>query len=245
VKLNPPKHVAIIMDGNGRWAKIRNLPRVAGHRAGIKVVEQIVKHALNIGLPHLTLFAFSSENWLRPKDEVNELMNLLDFYLENELPKAFEDNIKFIVSGRIENIPSYIREKIFAAINNSKNNTAMTLNLALSYGSREEILDAIKKLIADYSKNLIDAEHITEKVFSRYLYNPELPDIDLLIRTSGEKRISNFMLWQLAYTELYFTNTLWPDFSTTEFDEAIKDYLKRKRRFGLTDEQILNKEYNR
>lgn len=241
MKVNLPSHVAIIMDGNGRWAKLRNLPRVAGHRAGINVVKEIVKHATHLGLPYLTLFAFSSENWLRPKDEVNELMNLLDFYLENELPKAFEDNIKFIVSGRIENIPSSIREKIYAAINNSKNNTAMTLNLALSYSSREEILDAVKKLIADYSKQLIDIEHITEKVFSKYLYNPELPDVDLLIRTSGEKRISNFMLWQLAYTELYFTNTLWPDFTTSEFDEAIEDYLKRMRRFGLTDEQILKR----
>ena len=241
MKVNLPSHVAIIMDGNGRWAKLRNLPRVAGHRAGINVVKEIVKHATHLGLPYLTLFAFSSENWLRPKDEVNELMNLLDFYLENELPKAFEDNIKFIVSGRIENIPSSIREKIYAAINNSKNNTAMTLNLALSYSSREEILDAVKKLIADYSKQLIDIEHITEKVFSKYLYNPELPDVDLLIRTSGEKRISNFMLWQLAYTELYFTNTLWPEFTTSEFDEAIEDYLKRMRRFGLTDEQILKR----
>ena len=227
------------MDGNGRWARLRSLPRVAGHKAGVNIVREVVKHSLSKGLPFLTLFAFSSENWLRPKDEVSELMNLLNFYLDNELPKVFEDNIKFIVSGRIVNIPSNIRDKIFSAVENSKNNTAMTLNLALSYGGREEIVDAVKKLLIDYNNNIIDVENLNEKIFSNYLYNPELPDIDLLIRTSGEKRISNFMLWKLAYTELYFTDTLWPDFTTVEFETAIKDYLKRKRRFGLTDEQIL------
>lgn len=239
MNFNLPRHVAIIMDGNGRWARLRSLPRVAGHKAGVNIVREVVKHSLSKGLPFLTLFAFSSENWLRPKDEVSELMNLLNFYLDNELPKVFEDNIKFIVSGRIVNIPSNIRDKIFSAVENSKNNTAMTLNLALSYGGREEIVDAVKKLLIDYNNNIIDVENLNEKIFSNYLYNPELPDIDLLIRTSGEKRISNFMLWKLAYTELYFTDTLWPDFTTVEFETAIKDYLKRKRRFGLTDEQIL------
>lgn len=239
MNFNLPRHVAIIMDGNGRWAGLRNLPRVAGHKAGVNIVREVVKHSLSIGLPYLTLFAFSSENWLRPKDEVSELMNLLNFYLDKELPKVFEDNIKFIVSGRILNIPSNIRDKIFSAVENSKNNTAMTLNLALSYGGREEIVDAVKKLIIDYDNNVIDIENLNEKNLASYLYNPELPDIDLLIRTSGEKRISNFMLWKLAYAELYFTDTLWPDFTTVEFEKAIKDYLKRKRRFGLTDEQII------
>lgn len=226
------------MDGNGRWARKRSLPRVAGHRAGVNIVKDIVKHSAQVGLDYLTLFAFSTENWLRPKDEVDELMNLLNFYLEKELPKALEDNIRFIVSGRIANIPSYISEKIFTAINNSKKNTGMTLNLALSYGGREEIIDAIKNIIEAYKNELIDLQNFNEETFSRYLYNPDLPDIDLLIRTSGEKRISNFMLWKLAYTELYFTDTLWPDFTTVEFDKAIDDYLKRRRRFGLTDEQI-------
>ena len=235
---NLPHHVAIIMDGNGRWARMRSLPRVAGHKAGVNVVKEIVKHSSRVDLPYLTLFAFSTENWLRPKDEVDELMNLLNFYLEKELPKAFEDNIRFIVSGRVTNIPLNIREKIYTAINNSKNNTGMTLNLALSYGGREEIIDAIKNIIDAYKNKSIDPQNFNEESFARYLYNPELPDIDLLIRTSGEKRISNFMLWKLAYTELYFTDTLWPDFTTVEFDEAIDVYLKRRRRFGLTDEQI-------
>ena len=217
---------------------MRSLPRVAGHKAGVNVVKEIVKHSSRVDLPYLTLFAFSTENWLRPKDEVDELMNLLNFYLEKELPKAFEDNIRFIVSGRVTNIPLNIREKIYTAINNSKNNTGMTLNLALSYGGREEIIDAIKNIIDAYKNKSIDPQNFNEESFARYLYNPELPDIDLLIRTSGEKRISNFMLWKLAYTELYFTDTLWPDFTTVEFDEAIDVYLKRRRRFGLTDEQI-------
>jgi undecaprenyl diphosphate synthase len=239
VKVNFPHHVAIIMDGNGRWARMRGLPRVAGHKAGVNVVKEIVRHSSHSGLPYLTLFAFSTENWLRPKDEVDELMSLLNFYLEKELPKAFEDNIKFLVSGRISNIPSEIKNKIYEAIENSKKNTGMTLNLALSYGGREEIIDAIKNVIVAYENKLIELQNFNEDIFERYLYNPDLPDVDLLIRTSGEKRISNFMLWKIAYTELYFTDTLWPDFTTREFDEAIEDYLKRRRRFGLTDEQIL------
>lgn len=239
MKVNFPHHVAIIMDGNGRWARMRGLPRVAGHKAGVNVVKEIVRHSSHSGLPYLTLFAFSTENWLRPKDEVDELMSLLNFYLEKELPKAFEDNIKFLVSGRISNIPSEIKNKIYEAIENSKKNTGMTLNLALSYGGREEIIDAIKNVIVAYENKLIELQNFNEDIFERYLYNPDLPDVDLLIRTSGEKRISNFMLWKIAYTELYFTDTLWPDFTTREFDEAIEDYLKRRRRFGLTDEQIL------
>jgi undecaprenyl diphosphate synthase len=241
VKVDLPRHVAIIMDGNGRWAKGRNLPRVAGHKAGVNVVKEIVKHSTHLNLPYLTLFAFSSENWLRPQDEVNELMNLLDMYLEKELPKAFDDNIRFIVSGRITNIPVAIRNKIYAAIDSSKLNSGMTLNLALSYGGREEIIDAIKKIISDYVEKKVDLQEICEDSFVKYLYNPDLPDIDLLIRTSGEKRVSNFMLWRIAYAELYFTDTLWPDFTTLEFDRAIEDYLKRIRRFGLTDEQLSRK----
>jgi undecaprenyl diphosphate synthase len=218
---------------------MRDLPRVAGHKAGVNVVKEIVRHSSHSGLPYLTLFAFSTENWLRPKDEVDELMSLLNFYLEKELPKAFEDNIKFLVSGRISNIPSEIKNKIYEAIENSKKNTGMTLNLALSYGGREEIIDAIKNVIVAYENKLIELQNFNEDIFERYLYNQDLPGVDLLIRTSGEKRISNFMLWKIAYTELYFTDTLWPDFTTREFDEAIEDYLKRRRRFGLTDEQIL------
>ncbi|MDY6821475.1 MAG: isoprenyl transferase [Deferribacterota bacterium] len=245
MNLDPiPSHVAIIMDGNGRWAKKRNLPRVAGHKSGIDVVKKIINHTLDRNIKYLTLFAFSTENWLRPKEEVEELMNLLDFYIDKELYKALEKNIKFLYSGRIGDIPKNIRKKIYKAIELSKNNNKMILNFALSYGGQEEIVDAIKKILSDHRENKIDIEDINKKTIYQYMYNPEVPDIDLLIRTSGEKRISNFMLWRLAYTELFFTNTLWPDFTCEEFDNAIEDYLNRKRRYGLIDEQIFKKTTN-
>lgn len=233
-------HVAIIMDGNGRWAKSQNLPRLAGHRAGANVAKEIIKHAAKKKIPFLTLFAFSTENWLRPHQEVKELMRLLEYYIDKELKLAIDEGIKFVVSGRIGDMPLRIRKKILQAIENSAKNEGMTLNLALSYGGREEIVDAAKKIALDASFGRINVDGINENIFERYLYNPKLPDIDLLIRTSGEKRISNFMLWRLAYTELLFTDTLWPDFTTKEFDEDLESYPKRMRRFGLTDEQILN-----
>ncbi|MGA1846446.1 isoprenyl transferase [Deferribacter abyssi] len=227
-----PSHVAIIMDGNGRWAKKRGLPRIFGHRAGVKAVEKIVSHAANIGIKYLSLFAFSTENWLRPKDEVSGLMMLLSEFVDKKFFEIIEKDIKFVVSGRLIDLPDEPRSKVLKLIETSKNNTGMVLNLALNYGGRKEIVDAVNKILAS------DIKDIDEKVFSGFLYSPEVPDIDLLIRTSGEMRISNFMLWRLAYAELYFTKTLWPDFDEAEFDKAIFDYQNRDRRFGMTDEQI-------
>ncbi|KAA0257748.1 isoprenyl transferase [Deferribacter autotrophicus] len=229
---NIPAHVAIIMDGNGRWAKKRGLPRIFGHRAGVQAVEKIVSHASNLGVKYLSLFAFSTENWLRPEDEVSGLMTLLSEFVDKKFSDIIEKNIKFIVSGRLMELPDEPRSKVLKLIETSKNNTGMVLNLALNYGGRKEIVDAINKILDSGIKE------IDEKIFSDFLYSPEVPDIDLLIRTSGEMRISNFMLWRLAYAELYFTKTLWPDFDEKEFDKAILDYQKRDRRFGMTDEQI-------
>lgn len=233
-----PYHVAIIMDGNGRWANRRGLPRVMGHREGVKAVKRIVTHAVSKNITYLTLFAFSTENWLRPKDEVSALMKLLDSYLDSELKSLIKQNVKFKVSGQIHLMPESTRKRLLNTIESSANNTGLTLNLALSYGGRTEILDAAKKMMLQYTQEGKNIQDITENDFESFLYNPEIPPIDLLIRTSGEKRISNFMLWRLAYSELYFTDTLWPGFYEDEFDLALDDYAQRKRRFGKTDEQI-------
>jgi len=233
-----PEHVAIIMDGNGRWAKKRNLSRIEGHREGIKVIKNIIKHASLKPLSYLTLFAFSTDNWLRPANEVDELMRLLEIYLDTELEEAIEENIKFVTSGRLLDIPSEIRNKLITSRDKSSKNTGMVLNMALSYGGREELVDAAKAIMKDFMRKKSDIDILDEKLFCRYLYNPSVPDIDLLIRTSGEKRISNFMLWNLAYSELYFTDTLWPDYRDHDFDAAIVDYMARQRRFGMTDEQL-------
>jgi undecaprenyl diphosphate synthase len=233
-----PHHIAIIMDGNGRWAKRRGLPRIVGHREGVKAVKRIVTHATKRDIKYLTLFAFSTENWLRPKEEVSALMKLLDEYLDSELNLIIEQNIIFKVSGQLYLIPDGTRKKLENAIEKSKNNTGMVLNLALSYGGHTEIVDAVKSLVKDYKDKNLEIDNITEKEFAKYLYNPDIPVIDLLIRTSGEKRISNFMLWRVAYAELYFTETLWPGFFEDEFDLALDDYATRIRRFGKTDEQI-------
>ncbi len=232
-----PNHVAIIMDGNGRWAKRRGLPRIFGHREGVKAVKRIVTHAANTGISALSLFAFSSENWLRPKDEVTSLMKLLSEFLDNELNNIIKQNIKLVVSGRMQLLPEDVREKLLNVMNMSSLNTGLTLNLCLSYGGRQEIVDAAKAYCRMLSENEA-VEMNNDDFFRNFLYNPELADIDLLIRTSGEKRLSNFMLWQLAYAELYFTQTLWPGFYEDEFDLALDEYSTRIRRFGRTDEQI-------
>ncbi len=232
-----PKHVAIIMDGNGRWAKRRGLPRIFGHREGVKAVKRIVTHAANTGINVLSLFAFSSENWLRPSDEVTALMKLLSEFIDKELNNIIEQNIKLVVSGRIQMLPEDVCKKLTNAINVSSQNTGLILNLCLSYGGRQEIVDAAKAFAVKFSEGDPFDDNI-DKYFSNFLYNPELGDIDLLIRTSGEMRISNFMLWQLAYAELYFTQTLWPGFYEDEFDMALEEYSARIRRFGKTDEQI-------
>lgn len=232
-----PTHVGIIMDGNGRWAKKRLLPRVMGHREGVKTVKLITEYAAKIGVKYLSLFAFSTENWLRPADEVSVLMQLLDEYIDKEMQTILSQNIRFVVSGDIAKLREGTREKLNTLIEKSQKNSGMVLNLALSYGGRDELIRAVKLIAEDYKNGLIKLEEISSK-FQGYLYNPDIPDIDLLIRTSGEVRISNFMLWRIAYAELYFTNVLWPDFTENDFMNAIIDYNKRIRRFGKTDEQI-------
>ena len=231
-KGNLPAHVAIIMDGNGRWAKRRGLPRTAGHRAGVKTVKRIVQAAGDLDLSILTLFTFSRENWKRPKYEVSSIMKLLYETTKREINELDENNVKLITTGRIEELPPQKREILERAKDRTKDNTGLTLNLALNYGGRSEILDAVKQLALDAREGKLDPNSLDERSFSEYLYTKDLPDPDLLIRTSGEMRISNFLLWQTSYTELYVTNVLWPNFTVKDFHQAIWDYQNRKRRFG-------------
>lgn len=232
-----PRHIGIIMDGNGRWAKRRGLPRFFGHREGVKAVKRIVSHAAERGIKYLSLFAFSSENWNRPKDEVSELMKLLGEFLQKEINELVEKRVSLRVSGRIDMLPEATKKQLIDAIELTKNNNKLILNLCLSYGGRAEIIDAAKNATKDVLNGKLTLEEFDEK-FDSYLYNPDIPDIDLLIRTSGEQRISNFMLYRIAYSELYFTQTLWPGFYEDEFDLAIDEYQTRQRRFGKTDEQV-------
>lgn len=222
-----PESIAIIMDGNGRWAKKRGLPRIEGHRRGEKTVEMVIKTARELGIKYLTLFAFSTENWNRPKEEVEALFKILEEAIEKRLEEIHKNKIRLKFIGRIEKLPSSLKEKIFLAEEKTKNNKKMVLNIALNYGGKEEILNAVNSILKENLKNEID-----ENLFSKYLYTKDIPYPDLLIRTGGEKRISNFLLFQIAYTELYFTKTLWPDFKKRDFLKAISDYQRRERRFG-------------
>ena len=231
-KGNLPAHVAIIMDGNGRWAKRRGLPRTAGHRAGVKTVKRIVRAAGELGISVLTLFTFSRENWKRPKYEVSAIMKLLYETTKREIEELNENNVRLITTGRIDELPQQKREILERAKDKTNNNTGLILNLALNYGGRSEILDAVKQLALDVREGKLDPNSLDESSFSEYLYTKSLPDPDLLIRTSGEMRISNFLLWQTSYTELYVTNVLWPNFTVRDFYQAIRDYQNRKRRFG-------------
>ena len=229
-----PKHVAIIMDGNGRWAQRRGLPRIAGHKRGADNVRRVTEQCRQLGIPVLTLYAFSDENWGRPKEEVGFLMDMLGSYLKAEIAEMKANGIKFRTIGRIERLPSSARNWVNKAMSETAGNTGLILNLALSYGGRGEILEAIKRMLAANAA----ADALTEEAFSSYLDTAGLPDPDLIIRTSGEKRISNFLLWQAAYAELHFTDTLWPDFEEKDLLAAILDYQGRQRRFGLTREQL-------
>jgi len=220
------------MDGNGRWAKKRGLPRISGHRAGVKTVKRIVRVAGELDIKFLTLFTFSTENWRRPKKEVSAIMELLYETTKKEIDELCRNNVKLITTGRIDELSPRRRQILQLAKDKTKDNTGLILNLALNYSGRIEILDAVKKMIEDVDAGQIDPEKIDQKLFSRYLYTKDLPDPDLLIRTSGELRLSNFLLWQTSYTELYITEVLWPDFSTFDFYQAILDYQKRDRRFG-------------
>ena len=229
---NLPSHIAIIMDGNGRWAKKRGLPRIAGHKAGVKTVKRIVRVSGELPLKYLTLYTFSKENWKRPKEEVSAIMNLLYETTKREMNELDENNVRLITTGRIEEFSPRKREILQKAREKTKDNTGLTLNLALNYSGRMEILDAVKRIIQDAQQTKIQDGQLDEKLFSTYLYTKDLPDPDLLIRTSGEMRLSNFLLWQTSYTELYVTEVLWPDFSVKDFYEAILDFQERERRFG-------------
>ena len=243
-KLNPdklPRHVAIIMDGNGRWAKKRGLNRIVGHQKGIESVRQVVRTSRESGIKWLTLYAFSEENWKRPNYEVKALMNLLNRYLKNELKEMLDNGIRLACIGQIEKLPVEVQRNLWKTIEETSHNKQMTLILALSYGGRQEIVWAVKNMLQDLENGLLTTKQITEKRLSDYLYTAKIPDPDLLIRTSGEYRISNFLLWQSAYTELYITPTLWPDFHKERYLEALLDYQKRERRFGSTGEQIITK----
>ena len=221
-----PKHVAIIMDGNGRWAKMRGLDRVYGHREGVKTVERTIKFAKKVGIKYLTLFAFSTENWQRPIEEVNAIMQLFVEYIHEKLPFLKENDIKLLFMGRKEGLWDSVLEAMKKAEDETKNCSNPIVIIGLNYSGKAEIVDAVNKILKS------NVEKIDEESFRNYLYLPEIPDPDLLIRTSGEKRISNFLLWQLAYTELYFTDVLWPDFDEEEFLKALYDYQSRDRRFG-------------
>ncbi|WP_096435377.1 isoprenyl transferase [Alteribacter populi] len=229
---NIPNHVAIIMDGNGRWAKKRGLPRIAGHREGMNVIKKIVKKSNQLGIRTLTLYAFSTENWKRPKPEVDFLMRLPERFLKSELPKLTEENVQVRITGSKEALPTHTINAVEKAIEDTKNNDGLILNFALNYGSRHEMIEAMKQVYKEIDRGRLAVDEIDEKTVSSHLMTGDLSDPDLLIRTSGEIRLSNFMLWQLAYSEFWFTETLWPDFTENHFNEAIQVYQKRIRRYG-------------
>jgi len=238
LKGNIPKHVAIIMDGNGRWAKKRGLPRIAGHKKGIDSVREIVRLCPELGIEILTLYTFSMENWNRPKTEISALMRLLLNTIRKEIDKLVKNNVKVNTLGILSDLPAGARKGMEEAMERTKNNTGLILNLALSYSSRVEIVEMIKRIAKKVKNNEVGINDINERFVSENLYTAGLKDPDLMIRTSGVFRVSNFLLWQLAYTEIYITDVLWPDFRANEFYKAILDYQNRERRFGMVSEQI-------
>ncbi|WP_282115840.1 isoprenyl transferase [Cellulophaga baltica] len=238
-KTKVPNHLAIIMDGNGRWAKQHGKMRVFGHENGVKTVRNVVESCVKMKIPYLTLYTFSTENWKRPKFEIDTLMRLLVSSLRKELPTFMDNGIKLNTIGNIASLPKRAHKELIEVIKKTSNNTGMTLTLALSYGAREELKNAIQEISSKVKNNIISSENIDETIINNHLYTHDLPDVDLLIRTSGEHRISNFLLWQIAYAELYFTNVLWPDFTEQHLVEAILNYQNRERRFGKTSEQLI------
>jgi undecaprenyl diphosphate synthase len=237
-----PHHIAIIMDGNGRWAKKKLLNRISGHIKGVSAVREVVTACRELGIKVLTLYAFSIENWRRPADEVNALMGLLKEYLQKECEEMVQNNIRLNVIGRVEDLPSDVQSTLRETMKKTGHCAGMILNLALSYGGRSEIVHAVQGILSDFQKGKLKPEEISVQRFPEYLWTDGIPDPDLLIRTSGEFRVSNFLLWQIAYTELYVTDTLWPDFDREELLKAIADYQSRERRFGLTSEQLNGRE---
>jgi undecaprenyl diphosphate synthase len=231
-KKNIPRHIAIIMDGNGRWAKEKGLPRSAGHRQGVERVKEIVKAAAGMGIKAITFFAFSAENWSRPKREISILLRYLDSFLDREIAELHKNNIRFKVIGREKPIPDKLIKKLRKAQETTKDNTGLTVVLALNYGSRQEIVDAVKQFSQSLLKGQVSIDDLNEASFQDYLYTSGLPDPDLLIRTSAENRLSNFLLWQLSYAELYFPKKCWPEFRGEDLEKAVQIYQKRERRFG-------------
>lgn len=229
---NIPKHIAIIMDGNGRWAKERNMPRTYGHKAGVETIREIVKECSNLGVEYLTLYAFSTENWARPKEEVDTLMKLLVQYLRNEFEELNKNNVIINSIGDISKLPKVCYEELNKAYDKTKNNTGLTLNLALNYGGRVEIVNSVKEIAKLVQENKIKVDDIDEKMIEKYLYTAGMPDPDIIIRPSGEQRLSNFLLWQCAYSEFWYSDVKWPDFTKENLIEAIFDYQNRDRRFG-------------
>lgn len=235
-----PKHIAIIMDGNGRWAKSKGKNRVFGHRNGTEAVHKVVEAAARMQIEHLTLYAFSTENWNRPQQEVSTLMDLLIRALRRELNKMIKNNIQLKSIGDISKLPKEVEKELTDTINKTEKNDGMILTLALNYGARQELTQAMQQIAAKVKNNIISPENVDETIINEHLYTQNLPPVDLLIRTSGEQRISNFLLWQIAYAELYFSEVLWPDFNEKHFEEAITSYQKRERRFGKTSEQLIS-----
>ena len=238
IKNDIPKHLAIIMDGNGRWAERKGRNRIYGHSHGVRAVQEVVEEAVQLNIEYLTLYAFSTENWSRPEEEIGILMKLLVNTLRSEFEKLLENRIKLNVIGNTDQLPEIVRKELEYVTDQTKNNTEMTLTLALSYGGREELANVLKQLAYKVKDNIISPEKIDQSIINEHLYTQNLPDVDLLIRTSGEKRISNFLLWQIAYAELYFSKVLWPDFNERHLHKAIINYQKRERRFGKTSEQL-------
>ena len=234
-----PKHIAIIMDGNGRWATSHNLPRLAGHREGIKSVREIVRICGEIGIEYLTLYTFSSENWNRPVKEVSSIMKLLFSTIKKEVQNLHKNNVRLLAIGKLDDLPQKPYQEIMEGINKTKENTGLNLILALSYGSRQELLRAVRRIVDSSKIDEIKIDEIDEDMISKELYTSEIPDPDLLIRTGGENRISNFLLWQSAYTEFYMVDVFWPEFREKELINSIEDYQARQRRFGRTGEQVL------
>ncbi len=237
-KKNLPQHIAVIMDGNGRWAQKKGNQRIFGHKNGVKAVRDTVEGAAELGIKFLTLYVFSTENWNRPKQEVNAIMSLLITTINSETDTLIKNNIRLLTIGNIDGLPKNVGAKLKDLKNKTSNNTGLSLILALNYSARWEIVNAVKSIVSEQKQNPVDVNNIDNKFFEKYLNTKDIPDPDLLVRTSGEYRISNFLIWQMAYSELYFTEVLWPDFRRNDLYEAIVDYQKRERRFGKISEQI-------
>ena len=235
---NIPKHIAVIMDGNGRWAKKKGKNRLFGHQNGVKALKKLIEESARLNISYLTLFAFSTENWKRPKKEVSTIMRLIVLVLKKELKTMMDNKIKLETIGDLEKLPENVKSNLIKTVNKTKNNNKLTLTVAINYGGKEDISNAFKLLLEKVKNNIISPKKIDELIINNHLYTRNLPDVDLLIRTSGEQRISNFLLWKIAYAELYFSNVLWPDFNEKCLHDAIISYQNRERRFGKTSDQI-------